>query len=147
MLDQCPISNETISEKSARGVAGIVLALGIVIVVWPMAWLAALLTVDFALRAFGQRRFSPLRWVARTIVLGLRLADRRVNAAPKVFAARLGLAMTGATTACLAFGFVPAARVLAAVLIVCATLESVFGYCVGCTVYSWVTRLPSKSRA
>ena len=68
-------------------------------------------------------------------------APKYVAGPPKRFAQGMGAALT--TTAAvlgLGFGLTTAGDVLTAMLVVAATLESVFALCVGCQVFALLTR-------
>jgi mono/diheme cytochrome c family protein len=100
------------------------------------------LGADFLLRALGYRKYSPLATVARTIVSALRLDRQTVNAAPKQFAAKIGVGFA-LTAAVLAFlGLTLAAQLVAAGLLGAAGLEAFLGYCVGCKIYALLPRRP-----
>lgn len=87
----CPVDFISINEYQVRLIALQVLVAAVVLAVWQPWPLAALLLVDFALRAFDQGKFSPLGWVARQGVRWLSLGHKPVDQAPKRFAARIGL--------------------------------------------------------
>jgi hypothetical protein len=144
----CPIWGKTRDNNGVRFVAAesLLVAAGSVAVALlagprPAAVVTGLLAADFFLRAFGSPRHSPLAQLAGRITSALRLPRRLVDAAPKVFAARIGLAFTVAATILLALGLTVPAVVVLGVLIVFAFLESVFAFCAGCWVYSL---LPSR---
>ncbi|MDR1511894.1 MAG: DUF4395 domain-containing protein [Propionibacteriaceae bacterium] len=144
----CPIWGKTRDNNGVRFVAAesLLVAAGSVAVALlvgprPAAVVTGLLAADFFLRAFGSPRHSPLAQLAGRITSALRLPRRLVDAAPKVFASRIGLAFTVAGTILLALGLTVPAIVVLGVLIVFAFLESVFAFCAGCWVYSL---LPSR---
>ncbi|MDR0593403.1 MAG: DUF4395 domain-containing protein [Bifidobacteriaceae bacterium] len=146
----CPISGTQRDNTTARIVAGLTFLAAVA--VGALAWLggplapsliSALLAADFALRAFAEPKYSPLATLARGIGSAFDAPRRPVDAAPKVFAARIGLALA-AVTAAVVWISPPTATALAAVLAVCALLESAFGFCLGCWVYA---RLPRRRPA
>jgi hypothetical protein len=138
----CPISGARRDNTTVRIVAGltVLITAAAVALAWlSSTWIAALvmgaLALDFALRAFGPPKYSPLAALARGIGSAVGAPQRLVDAAPKIFAARIGLVFAAVTAIWLPFNLM-AATVVAAVLVVCAFLESAFGFCLGCQVYS-----------
>jgi hypothetical protein len=102
-------------------------------------WSAAIsgaLALDFIIRAFLKPRYSPLATLGRGISSGLNLPKVMVDAAPKVFAARIGVVFSLAATVLLALGLVLPGVIVLGILAVFAFLESVFSFCAGCWVYS-----------
>ncbi|QMW00607.1 DUF4395 domain-containing protein [Spirosoma foliorum] len=140
---ECPVDGVQINETKVRLVAGLVLITGLVYLasgwlVWPL-----LLVVDFGLRSFDLGKYSLFANLAEGLVKTLRLPYKATDQAPKRFAARVGLA----------FGLLILGLQLAAistliptmVLVIFATLESVFGFCAGCYVYTFYIRLFPKA--
>jgi hypothetical protein len=147
MRAACPISNETLDERAARLCALLVLfPLGMALY-FASPWPALMLVGDFGLRGFGGRRASPFARLARAVVVLLGLSPRPINAAPKVFAARLGFAFA----TLLGLSYLAGADTLGVLVGVpfalCASLEAVFGFCVGCRLYRLWQRvlLPNDS--
>lgn len=98
------------------------------------------LTQDFVVRALGRPRLSPLARLASGLVRLLGLPPRPADSAPKRFAAGIGVAFT-ATAGLLALaGLAMPAAVIAAVLLTCAALEGLLGFCLGCRVYALLPR-------
>jgi hypothetical protein len=64
-----------------------------------------------------------------------------VSGPPKRFAQGMGAAMASATAVFALTGAHTAATVLLVALIVAATLESAFGFCLGCKVFGVLMRL------
>ena len=143
--NSCPINSETVNNRVVRVVAGMVVAIAIVFLASPRWWLFYLLGGGFVLRAFGQRRYSPLAALGRRAMRILKLDPIRVNAAPKQFAARLGagFAFIAGTLALLDLEL--AARIVAAGLLGAASLEAFFGYCIGCRIYALIPRALSRA--
>jgi hypothetical protein len=144
MADACPINSETVNNRVVRIVAGLVVAIAVAFLITLQWWLFFLLAGDFLLRALGYRKYSPLAALGRLVAGALRLEAQPVNAAPKQFAAKIGVgfALVGGTLALLDLGL--AARVVAAGLLGAASLEAFLGYCVGCKIYSLIPRRAEK---
>jgi hypothetical protein len=132
------VGTETrVNENVVRLVAGLVLVTAIATVATGWAVFALYLSVDFFLRAFTAIK-PPFALAAQQLAKALHLEVKPIYAAPKKFAAAIGFVFSVAISALLLSGFLETARVVTGVLIVFATLESVFGICAGCYVYSWI---------
>ena len=131
-----------VNEVAARSVAGLVLTSAIVTVLlgtlvgpaW--LWLVAPIAVGFVLRVLSGPKLSPFGQLA-TRVLAPRIGHERLVAGPpKRFAQAMGATMTITAVVLQALGLHAAVVVLLLMLVVAATLESVFGYCIGCRVFA-----------
>lgn len=148
MATECPVSFEKVDETAARGIGFVVVAGVALFLFAPVKWIAALLAIDFFLRAFVSPRSSPVAASVRFVTRALGLKPRPIDAAPKKFAAGLGFAFSVSALALWLAGLWTAASVVAMALGTCALLEGAFGYCVGCQVYTLVKPLlPGRDRA
>ncbi|MCC8426521.1 DUF4395 domain-containing protein [Mucilaginibacter sp. UR6-11] len=137
----CPIDYITINENRARMVAFFVVLLALTCFFTTTNWIiAAFLLVDFALRVFNLNNYSPLGLISGRLIKLFKVKNKPVDRAPKRFAAFIGLVFSGFITLMLIIGLITAARIILAVLIVFAILESFFGFCAGCHVYSYLKR-------
>jgi hypothetical protein len=133
---------DPVNEVSARLVAGVVVVLALAIIVLDQPWLTVPLAYGFVARVLTGPTLSPLgQLVTRVVTPRLGLAARPVPGPPKRFAQGIGAAFS-ITAAVLALGFGArgAAYVVLGLLAVAATLESVFGYCLGCKVFALLMR-------
>lgn len=127
-----------VNEVAARLVAAGVVLLSAATIALDWPWLTAVLAYGFIARVATGPKLSPLGLlVTRVIVPRLRVEPRPVPGPPKRFAQAIGAVLT-TTAAVLALGFgaVGTAYALLGVLVVFATLESVFGLCVGCKLFA-----------
>jgi hypothetical protein len=102
-----------------------------------------LIAYGFLARVASGPTLSPLgQLVTRVIVPRLRLAAKPVPGPPKRFAQGIGAALSvTAAILALALGLDTAAYALLGALIAAATLESVFGLCLGCKAFALLMRL------
>ena len=140
MVQACPVNSETVNNRVVRLVAGEVVVIAALLIVWPQWWLFLALAGDFLLRAFGFRKYSLLATIARTVVGALKLDRQPVNAAPKQFAARIGVGFAVTAAVLAFFGLTLAAQLVTAGLLGAASLEAFLGYCVGCKIYALLPR-------
>lgn len=139
----CPVSEVRVNESVVRTVAGFIFLLSIIILFTGFKWLGVFLAIDFAIRAFSNGDFSVLKIISKSVASSLKLPVKPIDAAPKKFAALVGVIFSVVITISLFLGWDIAALVFNTVLIICAGLESFAGYCVGCQFYSWIV-LPAK---
>ena len=150
MFQACPISGDSRNERVARIVAALVVGIVVAAALLgaPWAWvILLLLAVDFAVRGFGSPRRSPLATLARGLAHALRLSPKPVDAAPKKFAARIGVFFSALSGLLFVAGIPAAALLVAAILVLCATLEAGLGYCVGCELYAALPRPIARALA
>jgi hypothetical protein len=129
-----------VNEKAARVVAGVVMVVALVILATSAYWLLIPLAYGFWARVLTGPTLSPVGQFA-TRVAAPRLGQAKyVPGPPKRFAQGMGAAMTTAATVLWLAGATTAVGVLVAMLLVAATLESVFAICLGCQVFALLMR-------
>jgi hypothetical protein len=130
-----------VNEKAARVVAGVVAVTGVVILLTAWHWLLVPLAYGFWARVLTGPTLSPLGRVAMRVVAPRLGAPNYVPGPPKRFAQGIGAALTSvAAVLALGFGLDTAADVLTGMLVVAATLESVFALCLGCRFFALLMR-------
>lgn len=151
---RCPISGELIDENAARVNGAIVLTLLLVSALTPAKWLLAYLAADFGIKVFAGFAYSPNCHVARIIANALDLPRIMSDSAPKRFAATVGFLMSTAALVAFYFGGPVLFMGIVAVFGVCAGLESLAGFCVGCFLFGllpdgsariFVRRIPKEA--
>ena len=131
-----------LNEKAARVVAGVVALAGVVVLVTGARWLLVPLAYGFWARVLTGPTLSPLGRLASGVIAPRLGPPKYVAGPPKRFAQGMGAAFT--TTAAilaLGFGLTTEADVLTGLLVVAATLESVFALCLGCQVFGLLMRI------
>jgi hypothetical protein len=129
-----------INASVARAVAGGVVLMSIATIALDMPWITLVLAYGFIARVAAGPRLSPLAiLVTKVIVPKFGLPYRPVAGPPKRFAATIGVVFTvTAAVLALGFGLNGAAYIVLGGLIFAATLESVFGYCMGCQIFGFL---------
>jgi hypothetical protein len=106
---------------------------------WP--WLAVAIGYGFLARTLTGPKLSPLaQLVNRVVIPQLQLAPRPVPGPPKRFAQAMGATITVAAAALALLGDRTEADVLLVLIVVAATLESVFAICIGCNIFRLLMR-------
>jgi hypothetical protein len=131
-----------VNEVSARLVAAGVVVMGAATLVFDQRWIIVPLAYGFVARVLTGPTLSPLgQFVTRVLTPALPFAAKPVPGPPKRFAQGIG-AFLSVTALVLAFGFdeTTAAYVCVSLILVAATLESVFAYCLGCKIFAVLMR-------
>lgn len=133
---------DPVDEISARLVAGGVVLLSALALATGWSWLVGLIALGFIARVLSGPTLSPLgQLVTRVVRPRLSVPARLVPGPPKRFAQAIGASMTVlATVLALGFEQTTAVRVLLVLMIVAATLESVFALCLGCKAFALLIR-------
>jgi Domain of unknown function (DUF4395) len=133
---------DPVNEVSARLVAGGVVLMSLAAIVFGQPWIAAVIAYGFVARVLTGPTLSPLgQLVTRVVTPRLPVEPKYVPGPPKRFAQGMGAVF--ATTAAvlgLGLGLDTAADALLGLLVVAATLESVFAFCIGCKVFALLMR-------
>jgi len=131
-----------VNDVAARTVASGVILMAAMALIARQPWVTIPLAYGFVVRVASGPRFSPLGLFA-TRVVAPRLPQYRklVPGPPKRFAQAIGAAFTVSALVLWLTGHATATYVLLAVLLVPATLEAGFGYCVGCELFGLGMRL------
>lgn len=132
-----------VNEVSARLVAGGVVVLCAATLAFDQPILLIPLAYGFVARVLTGPTLSPLgRLVTEVITPRLPIDGRLVAGPPKRFAQGIGATLSlTATVLHFGFGAAGAADVLVAAILVAATLESVFAFCLGCTIFAALMRV------
>jgi hypothetical protein len=133
---------DPVDEVSARLVAaGVALmAAGVLL---GQRWLLVVLALGFLARVLTGPKLSLLgTFVTRVLRPRLPIAPRPVPGKPKRFAQGIGAVVTVvAALSWFVFGWETVALVLAGLMVVFATLESVFALCVGCKIFGLLIKV------
>jgi len=128
---------ERVDERAARLVGLLVLLIVILHFTIPSILWLILLLADFSARSF-YRPASPFARFSRCAVERFG-APRIVDAAPKIFAARIGLGLSVFALLFWLIGWHTGWELLLGIMGICAFFEAFFGYCVGCKFYTlWI---------
>jgi hypothetical protein len=131
-----------VNEKAARVVAGAVAVTGAIALLTGAHWLLVPLAYGFVARVLAGPRLSPLALLATRVVAPRLGPPRDVAGPPKRFAQGVGAVLTTAgAIASLALGLHGVADALLVALVLAATLESAFAFCLGCQVFAALVRV------
>jgi len=132
------VSQVTTNGSKIRLIALFVLISTVVYILTKLIYISVFLVIDFALRAFDLGKYSPLAIVSESLVKTLKLPFKQVYLPPKRFAARIGLLFS---ITILILQLISINNIAVSItLAFCATLESFFGFCAGCYVFSYLQK-------
>jgi Domain of unknown function (DUF4395) len=131
----------TVNEKAARTVAGVVAITGVVALAAGAEWLLIPLAYGFIARVLAGPTLSPLAQLATKVVAPRLGPPKEVAGPPKRFAQALGATITTLGSIAYLAGSATLADVCLALLVIAATLESVFAFCLGCHIFNWLMRI------
>jgi hypothetical protein len=131
-----------VNELSARLVAGGVVIMAVSAIVFDQPWLLIPIAFGFVARVLTGPTLSPLGlFVTKVVTPRLPLPAKYVAGPPKRFAQGMGATISvAALVAYFGFGSSGAAYVLLGAIVVAATLESVFAFCLGCAIFGVLMR-------
>jgi hypothetical protein len=130
-----------VNEKAARTVAAGVVVISVVALLTGWMWLTIPLAIGFLARVATGPTLSPLGQFATRIAAPRLGIPKLVPGPPKRFAQAVGATIAvAAVLAYYAFGSALAASVLLVLIVVAATLESVFAVCLGCMIFGYLMR-------
>ena len=135
MSQSCPISFERVDATTIRIVSLLVIIFIALHVSIQSPWILLFLAFDFLIRLYSDKNRSIVFRIATWVQKRLQLESKFEDAAAKRLAGHFGLLFTllllGTYLLELHFAF----NVIALIFISCASLEVLFGFCVGCKIY------------
>jgi hypothetical protein len=140
----CPIDNISINENKVRLIALQVCLLSIAYLFIPYWIIPDFLLGDFFLRAFKFGKYSPTSILSGWLIKKFHIKNRPIDQAPKIFAAQIGFAIADILFIVNMLGLISLSYYIDGILILFSFLESVFGFCAGCYVYSFLKRFSGK---
>ena len=131
----CPLSKKTVDEHTSQVVGIFVLIILIILYATNYSPILYLLTLDFLIRSINAK-FSLLARLARAILDKLHIPPKPIGAAPKRFAARLGLLFSIVLLLLLQINCLIGYQIIFAMFIAAVALEAIFKFCIGCKIYT-----------
>jgi len=136
----CPISENKINERVARvnAIFGVILLLGFAFT--QSIFFVVFLSFDFLLRSSEYSKFSLIGISSRNIINHLPVKPNFINAGPKIFAARIGLAISVLIILSFLLSLNGLTIILATILGTFSFLEGALGFCVACQIYPYLRK-------
>ncbi|PHN05476.1 DUF4395 family protein [Flavilitoribacter nigricans] len=135
----CPVSTKRVDSSVSRLTIFFIVVLLLLFLVTKAPIFAIIAAVDYSFRASWNGQYSPLRLaLAVPITKSLNVPEKLVQAAPKVFASRLGLLCALAAAILSLLGYLTAAQIVAGFLAVLAFMDAALNLCMGCMIYHYL---------
>ena len=141
MSQACPISFQTIDENQARIHAAVITALSVLFLATGWSTVLLFIAYDYIVRIAALPKLSPIYSISKSMVEMCNITPAKTDAAPKLFAAQIGLAFSLIASVLYLGNYEVTALSLVAVLTVCAFFEAALNFCAGCWFYSILNRL------
>ncbi len=132
----CPVSYKKTDENVVKTVALIIVVFMVTGLLFKSYLIMFFISADFAIRAFTEGKYSPIRFIAKNNASFFNFNKIPIDAAPKKFAAGLGFLFSLAVGISLLTGSLILSYSFGIILLICALLEGIFSFCVGCYVYT-----------
>lgn len=135
MAQQCPLIFRQIDANTVRINTFFVISVVAAYLVTGVLSLLLLLIIDFLLRLYGYKHFSPIQNLSLIIQKKFSIPAKMEDAGAKRLAAFFGVGFTVALVIFDILGIKLAVDATAAIYLFCASLELFFGYCIACKIY------------
>lgn len=134
----CPISKDKVDERVARVNGLLSLIFVLVGILFPFLWIV--IAIDFLVRSINPCS-SMVTQISKQIVATRKGKPVLIDAAPKKFAARMGLLMSTLLILLTYVGAYLWVNVVLLVFVSAILMEVLFKYCIGCKIYSMLRRM------
>jgi len=135
ILASCPISTRRIDANMVRAISFQVALFAVILLVTEESFFAFVLLFDYVMRTLRLTKFSPFYLISHFVLTGWGVAPKLCDESPKRFALYMGLVISLILVVLCAAGLTFIATSIAAILFVCALLETLFDFCIGCKIY------------
>ena len=131
----CPISTRRVDANMIRAVSFQVALFTVILLVTQESIFAFILLFDFFMRTLRQSHLSPFHIIGKFVLEGWGVAPKLCDESPKRFALYMGLITSLFLVVFYLAGFTNFATVITIILLICALLETLFDFCIGCKIY------------
>jgi len=135
MSPSCPISDKRVDTNMVRIISFQVVVFTLALIFTQNNFFALILLFDFTVRLLRRTEWSPFHTLGKSILNGLGAEPKLCDESPKRFALYLGLIISLFLILFYVSGSTEIATFIAMILLVCALLETLFDFCIGCKIY------------
>ena len=136
MAKACPVNFKNIDENQIRIQALFITCTALAFIFTGWIVFAILLMYDFTVKLLISQKLSLFTQIALFILKFFKMSKRLVDSAPKIFASQIGLGFSLAIVFTSLLALDDIAIVFAIILALCAAMESLLNYCIGCKFYA-----------
>lgn len=134
----CPISTRRVDSNMVRVISLEVALFTTILLFTQESMFALVLLFDFFVRVIRKPTFSPFQIVAKLILNIFTITPKFADESPKRFALYLGLIISIFISIFYLLGFIKIATTISLILLTCASLETLFDFCIGCKIYYYI---------
>jgi hypothetical protein len=138
MKEVCPVSFKLVNERAAQINAALAILSLIFFFFTSYKWIIVVLAIDFFIRGFLNLSYSFYSAISKTILRIFKIKPLMVNAAPKIFAAKIGFIFCCMIAVSYLLDFQKISLVIGSVFMFFAALESIFRFCIACRIYPFI---------
>ena len=135
MSASCPISTKRVDANMVRVISFQVALFTVILLFTQESSFALILFFDFTVRTLRISKLSPFHLIAQFLLAGWGVAPKLCDESPKRFALYMGLVISLFLVILFSTGFSSIATGISMVLFICALLETLFDFCIGCKIY------------
>ena len=135
MAQTCPISLRRVDSNMVRAISFQVALFTVILLITQESVFALILLFDFFMRALRQSHLSPFHIISKFVLDGWGIAPKLCDESPKRFALYMGLVTSLFLVVFYSAGFTTFATAITIILLICALLETLFDFCIGCKIY------------
>ena len=143
----CPISTRRVDSNIIRAISFQIALFAIILLVTQEKFFAFILLFDFTVRTLRFQKLSPFYLIAEFILTGWGVAPKLCDESPKRFALYLGLSISGLLVLLFAANLLTLATIIIVILFICAVLETLLDFCIGCKIYYGIQILKGMTSA
>jgi len=135
MSPSCPISARRVDSNMVRVISFQVALFTVALLFTQEILFSLVLLFDFVMRVARKPNLSPFHVIGKFILEGWNIAPKLCDESPKRFALYMGLVTSMVLVLLFAAGLPVVATMIAVILLICALLETLFDFCIGCKIY------------
>ena len=135
MSQSCPISLRRVDSHMVRAISFHVALFTVILLITQESAFALIILFDFMMRTLRLAHLSPFHIVSKFVLTGWGVAPKLCDESPKRFALYLGLVISLFLALFYTAGFTTLATGITVILLICALLETLFDFCIGCKIY------------
>lgn len=135
MMQTCPISARRVDANMMRVISAQVALFLTLFLVTGELFFVAIIVYDYVVRALRKTFLSPFFYAGTCFLKTFGIEAKLSDESPKRFALFLGLISSTVIALSLLFNVSIVGQVIAVILIICALMESLFDFCIGCKLY------------
>ena len=137
---ECPVNFKPVNANKVRITAAFIFILSLAYFIYPHWIIALLLVIDFCFRSFRLGQYSFLGKGADKIINAFSISSKPIDSGAKEFAARIGFISADLLFIVSVLNVHPVDYYLVSLLLLFSFLESVFNFCAGCHLYTFLKK-------